>query len=232
MSGVDRRILVVNPNSSADVSALIRRTLHPLLPDGVTATVIQPAQGPKAIQTLSDRHMAEPLAVALLGANPGFDAYVMACFDDIALDQARRFLNAPVVGAVEASVAFARLYARRFAVVTTVETAVPGIRAVLRALGATDQCAVRAAGIGVSEAADGGAAGHSRIDAAIELARDVDGAEAIILGSAGLAGRAGTLQRRHGIRVIDAIGAATRLAIAAMDVPDITASKAAMDYAK
>ncbi len=211
-----RRLLIVNPNSSLEVSRLLHKTALSVLPDGVTVRVIQPATGPAAIQTLADRRIAEPLAVDLLAANADYDAYVMGCFDDIALDQARRVLHVPVVGAVEASVAMARLFARRFSVVTTVESAVPGICSVLQGLGAADQCHVRAAGIGVTEAADGGASSAERLDHAIELARNIDGAQAIILGSAGLTGRAADLTARHRIVVIDAIEAAVRLAIASM----------------
>ncbi|MTH78378.1 aspartate/glutamate racemase family protein [Paracoccus aestuariivivens] len=205
------RILVVNPNSNPAVNILLQGLAERVLPSGVTARVIQPDSGPPAIQTPADRLIAEPLALDLLARHRGYDAYVMACFDDIALVQARRFLRAPVVGAVEASVAMARLVASRFAVVTTVETAVPGIRTVLEGLGATQQCSVRAAGVGVSEAA--GAGGDARIDATIESARDLDGAGAIILGSAGLSGRARALGERHGIVVIDAIEAALLLAL-------------------
>lgn len=213
-----RRLLIVNPNSSAEVSRLVQKTALSVLPREVAVQVIQPATGPLAIQTLADRRVAEPLALDLLAAHADHDAYVMACFDDIALDQARRFLKVPVVGAVEASVAMARLFARRFAVVTTVETAVPGICSVLEGLGAAGQCAVRAAGVGVTEAADGGGSGDARIDEAIERARNIDGAQAIILGSAGLTGRAGDLSRRHRIVVIDAMEAAVRLAVAAIGV--------------
>lgn len=216
-----RRLLIVNPNSSAEVSGLIRQTAQAVLPADVTARVIQPGSAPPAIQTLADRRIAEPLALDLLAAHADHDAYVMACFDDIALDQARRFLQVPVVGAVEASVAMARLFARRFAVVTTVESAVPGICSVLQGLGAAGQCSVRAAGIGVTQAADrgtadGGAAISAQIDRAIERARNIDGAQAIILGSAGLTGRAADLTARHRIVVIDAIEAAVRLAVAAI----------------
>ncbi|MDO8881649.1 MAG: aspartate/glutamate racemase family protein [Pseudotabrizicola sp.] len=213
-----RRLLIVNPNSSVEVSRLIHKTALSVLADGVTIRVIQPDTGPMAIQTLADRRIAEPLALDLLAANADHDAYVMACFDDIALDQARRFLPVPVVGAVEASVALARLFAARFSVVTTVQSAIPGICSVLEGLGAASQCSVRAAGIGVTEAADGGATSEARIDAAIEMARNIDGAQAIILGSAGLTGRAAQLSRKHRIVVIDAMEAAVRLAVAAIGI--------------
>lgn len=208
------RILIVNPNSNPAVNILMEGLAERVLPSGVTARVIQPGASPPAIQTLADRRVAEPMAIDLLARHEGYDAYVMACFDDIALVQARRFLRVPVVGAVEASVAMARLIAGRFSVVTTVETAVPGILAVLEGLGALNQCSVRAAGVGVTEAA--GSGGDARIDAAIETARNIDGAGAIILGSAGLSGRARTLSIRHGVPVIDAMEAALLLAVAGL----------------
>ncbi|MFT3688388.1 aspartate/glutamate racemase family protein [Paenirhodobacter sp.] len=207
------RVLVVNPNGNPVVNALLRDAACRVLPAGVQALVLNPAGSPLSIETPADRAVAEPLALDLLLGHPGFDAYVMACFDDIALAPARRRIAAPVVGAVEASVALARLISDRFAVVTTVETAVPGIRRVLSDLGAERQCTIRAAGIGVAAAADGSAA-DARLDAAIDAARR-DGAGAIILGSAGLAGRAAEMEDRHGLPVIDAMEAAIRLAFAA-----------------
>ncbi len=209
------RLLIVNPNGNPVVNGLLHRTARQVLPAGHEVQVLNPADSPLSIETPADRAVAEPLAIALLAGNPGFDAYVMACFDDIALEAGRRLLRAPVVGAVEASVAFARLRSRRFAVVTTVGSAIPGIRRVLSGLGAEGQCAVRAAGVGVAAAAARSGTADRQLDATIALARDWDGAEAIILGSAGLTGRAAELESRHGLPVIDAMEAAFRLALAA-----------------
>lgn len=209
-----RRLLIVNPNGNPAVNTLLGTVAGRVLPARMQAQVINPGESPVSIHTPADRAEAEPLALDLLARNPGYDAYVMACFDDIALVAGRQMLRAPVIGAVEASVAFARLQADRFAVVTTVEQAVPGIFRVLSGLGAVPQCTVRAAGIGVAAAAGGGDAADARLDAAIIAARDQDGARAIILGSAGLAGRAAALEGRHGLPVIDAMEAAIRLAAA------------------
>lgn len=205
------RYLIVNPNGNPAVNGLLHRVARQVLPRGAEVQVLNPAGSPLSIETPAHRLVAEPLALDLLMRSPGFDAYVMACFDDIALAAGRRALCAPVVGAVEASVAFARLRASRFAVVTTVETAIPGIRRVLSDLGAEEQCTVHAAGLGVAAAAAGAGAAEGQLDAAIARAR-ARGAEAIILGSAGLAGRAAALEDRHGLPVIDAMEAAIRLA--------------------
>jgi allantoin racemase len=204
--GAVRRLLVINPNSNPAVTALIRAAARRALSPGTIAEVINPAASPLSIETPAHRARAEPLAIDLLRGNPGYDGYVMACFDDIALEAGRRFLRAPVVGAVEASLSLARTMAERFAIVTTVETAIPGIRALLGRYGAADICEVLAAGIGVADAAGPGGEADRRVAACVRRARE-NGATTIILGSAGLNGRGPRLRAEFGLPVIDSIEA-------------------------
>ena len=51
----------------------------------------------------------------LLARHPVYDAYAMACFDDIALAAGRRFLGRPIVGSAEAALAVAALPIAAFA---------------------------------------------------------------------------------------------------------------------
>lgn len=208
----ERRILVVNPNSNPEVTRIVSDAASGVLADTTSALVLHPEGSPRSIESRADREVAEPLAIDLLARHPGYDAYVMACFDDIAVSGGRRFVGAPIVCAAEAAIALARLFAPRITIVTTVETMVPGIRALVEGLGAGGICAVRAAGIGVASAAAGGDEIDRRLDATIEDARNFDGAGAIILGSGGLTGRAAALSARHGIPVIDSIQAALSMA--------------------
>lgn len=207
-----RRILVVNPNGNPAVTRLVADTARGVLNPSTAVRVLHPEGSPRSIETRADRCVAEPLALDLLARHRGYDAYVMACFDDIAVTSGRRFLDAPIVCAAEAALSVARLFAARIAIVTTVETMVPGIRTLVKALGAESICTVRAAGIGVASAAAGGAEIARKLDATIEDARNFDGAGAIILGSGGLTGRAGALSSRHGLPVIDSIEAALAMA--------------------
>ncbi|MFN4098520.1 MAG: aspartate/glutamate racemase family protein [Pararhodobacter sp.] len=210
-----RRLLIVNPNGNPLVTARMQECADRVLGPDCTARAVHPMDSPMAIESPADRALAEPLALALLARNKGYDGYVMACFDDIAVAPARKFLTAPVIDAVEASIAAARGLATRFAIVTTVETMVPGIQRVLRRLGAAGECSVRASGISVAEAAAGEADVLSRLDDAIARARDEDGAQVIILGSGGLTGKAGRLSQKYGLPVIDPIDVAVRMADAA-----------------
>ena len=207
-----RRILVINPNGNPAVSQLVSERASAVLRPSTGFQVLHPEGSPLSIETRADRGMAEPLALDLLTRHPAYDAYVMACFDDIAIDRGRQFLSAPIVCAAEAALSVARLFAPRIAIVTTVETMVPGIRALVASLGAAEICTVRAAGIGVASAAAGGDEIARKLDTTIEDARNFDGAGAIILGSGGLTGRAEALSARHGLPVIDSIEAALAMA--------------------
>lgn len=205
-----RRLLLINPNGNPAVTELIRAAARRVLSPETVSKAINPAASPLSIETPRHRAEAEPLAIDLLRANPGYDAYLIACFDDIALDVGRRALRVPVIGAFEASLAIARTIARRFAIVTTAETAVPGIEVLLRRHGAEGICEVIAAGVGVAEAAGSSDGVGTRVAASARRARE-NGATAIILGSAGLSGRAFELEAEVGLPVIDSIEAVLRI---------------------
>ncbi|WOD07653.1 aspartate/glutamate racemase family protein [Marinomonas sp. GJ51-6] len=119
-----RQILIINPNSNQEVTKRIQKAADSILESDCEALVLNPSQSPNAIETLAHRKIAEPLALDLLTQHQGYDGYVMACFDDIAIKASRRFLKVPVVDTVEASISLARLYESRFTIVTTVEAMV------------------------------------------------------------------------------------------------------------
>jgi allantoin racemase len=205
--------LVINPNTNPLVTERIRTAALDVVSPNSRLTVCNPLLGPFAIEDATSRSQAEPNVLALIASQKGqYDAIVLACFDDIALDEARRIADVPVVGAVEAAIHAAMIRARRFAVVTTVESAVPTIVPLVERYGAADVCTVRAAGIGVAEAATRDALADRKIAAAVRAAINQDCAEAIILGSGGLCGRANDLAATFGIPVIDAILSAIKLA--------------------
>jgi allantoin racemase len=93
----------------------------------------------------------------------------------------------------------------RFAIITTVESAVPGIERLAAAYGAAHLCTIRAAGVGVAETAARTPLAEIRLAASIERAITEDRAEAIVLGSGALTGRAEALAKRFGIPFIDGL---------------------------
>jgi allantoin racemase len=207
------RLLVINPNTNDLVTAKIRIAAEAAVAAGTRLAVCNPRYGPFAIEDATTRAEAEPHVIRLIRDQAaGHDGVVLACFDDIALDQARGITDRPVIGAVEAALVAARALAPRFSVVTTVEAAVPTIAALLDRYGYAGVCTVRAAGVGVAEAASGDRAAGRKISAAIADAIRLDGAGAVILGSGGLTGRADEFAAEASVPVVDAIVAAIRMA--------------------
>lgn len=217
-----QRILIVNPNSNPAVTAQIKASALKVLSSYCQADVLHIPNSPFAIESRQDRDIAEPFVIAALRENAGYDAYVMACFDDIGAAQARQFIDVPVIDAVTASVTMARNHGARFAIVTTVQAMVPGIQALLADLGAADACTVIAANVGVAEAAAGGAETLRRLDEAIARAKDEFGAKAVILGSGGLTGHADRLTGFHDLPVIDCIEAAVATAESLFLAPEFS----------
>ena len=158
MSAVSRttrpagHVLVVNPNSDPEVTGRLRDAARRALPSGIRAEVANPAGGPFAIETDSQKAEAVPRVLDLVRERGfgRFGAIAMGCFDDLALEELRRLAPVPVVGTFEAGLLHVRSLSSRFAIVTTFEAALPGIAGLLRRYGAPDCVGIRAAGVGVA----------------------------------------------------------------------------------
>lgn len=210
-----KRILVINPNTNPVVTGRVREVAEQLVSAEVAIDVVSPPAGPFSIESERDRREAESQVVALVRekAPQHYAAYVMACFDDLALDTIRALVREPVVSTCEAGIASARRLSPRFAIVTTVHDAVAGIRLLMVKYGAGPQASVRASGIGVAQAADAGVAVRQRIAQTARDAAREDGAEAILLASGGLTGQAPDLAQSTGMPVVDGVEAAIRQAV-------------------
>ncbi|UTW12302.1 aspartate/glutamate racemase family protein [Marinobacterium rhizophilum] len=208
------RILIINPNTNPAVTQQMKQAASAVASSGTEVVAVNPVEGPFSIESRDDRDRAEVQLLTLVAEqqHQGFDAYVLACFDDIALDNLRALTGAPVVGMFEAGVAAARTLASRFSIVTTVHAAVPTIEALLGQYGASGICRVRAAGIGVAAAAGSGQEAERKIAEAIRDSVEQDAAQAILLGSGGLTGRAAALEQAFSLPVIDGVVAAVKMA--------------------
>jgi allantoin racemase len=209
------RVLVINPNTNPAVTQRVRDAAAGFASAAVGVDVVNPPRGPFSIETAAERAEAEREALALIARadGQGYAAYVLACFDDLALDAARALVDVPVIGTCEAGIAATRALSPRFAIVTTFDAAVPGIRALMQRHGAGPQATVRAAGIGVAAAADAGQGTMQRIVACARAAIDQDGAQALLLASGGLTGLGPALAAAVDCPVVDGVAAAISAAV-------------------
>ena len=206
---------IVNPNTTAAMTAVIARAARNVARAGTTIRAVESAFGPASIEGAYDDAFAVPGLLERIaeGESEGADAHVIACFDDTGLDAARALSNVPVIGIGEAGFHLASMVAHRFAVVTTLARSVPVLENNLLRYGLDRRCArVRATDVPVLELDNPASNARARIAAEISRALDQDGAEAIVLGCAGMADLAASLSAEFGVPVIDGVAAAVVLA--------------------
>jgi allantoin racemase len=206
------RLLVVNPNTTASMTAKIGAAARAVAGPGTEIIAVNPDAGPPSIEGYFDEVFAIPGLIAEMRKFPDVDATIIACFDDTGLDAARSFSPAPVIGIGEAAFHLASLIAGKFTAVTTLARSVPAIEHNLIRYGLASRCArVRAADVAVLELEVPGSVARGRISREIDRAIHDDQAEAIVLGCAGMADLAAELSREHGLPVIDGVAAAVKL---------------------
>lgn len=207
------KILLINPNTTAAMTAGIAEAARAATPADVEIVATQPSFGPASIEGFFDEAIAAAgVAEQMRRAGP-VDAAVIACFGDPGLDAAREVCNGPVLGIAEAAFHAASLVATGFSVVTTMTRTCVIAEHLLHKYGFERRCrGVHGTDIPVLALEDGGLACLPQIEDAARdaLARDRSGA--IVLGCAGMAGLCQALQQRLGVPVIDGVGVAVRLA--------------------
>jgi allantoin racemase len=169
--------------------------------------------GPASIQGYLDVATCVPGLLAEVQRHEGVDAVVVACFDDTGVDAVRCLVDAPVIGIGEAAYHAASLIAPKFSVVTTLSRSVPGLEANLMRYGLDRKCArVRATDIPVLKLEEGDPETLHKIKNEIRTAINEDGAEAIVLGCAGMADLMAELSAEFGLPVVDGVASAVAMA--------------------
>lgn len=207
------RLLVVNPNTTRSMTDKIGAAARAVAATGTNIVAVNPESGPPSIEGYYDEVFAIPGLIAEMRRAGPVDGTIIACFDDTGLDAARSYASAPVIGIGEAAFHMASLISGRFSVVTTLSRSIPAIEHNLVRYGLSSRCAkVRAADVAVLELEVPGSAARGRIAREIDRAIQEDGAEAVVLGCAGMADLAAELSREHGLPVVDGVAAAVKLA--------------------
>ena len=212
-----QRILVINPNSSADVTERMSRALDGLrFGDGPAIDCITLEDGPPGIET--DRHIAQvagPIVAAVEREQNTTSAFVIACFSDPGLHAAREASRVPVYGIAQSGYATALAVGERFGVISILSRGVVRHRRQIAALGFLDRLAADIAiDMGVTELGQGEKVLGRMTEVGEEL-KDA-GADVVVMGCAGMAQYRRPLEDRLGIPVIDPTQAATAMALNAV----------------
>jgi Asp/Glu/hydantoin racemase len=209
------RLLLLNGNTDPAITDLLAARAAEALPRlGLPPAAIVPATAPFGARYIATRAavaIAGHAVLAALAAQVGpdnaqrFDAVLIACFGEPGIEAAREVLPIPVHGMAEASIAAALRIAPRIALLTGGAAWVPMLEefALLRGHG-PDRVMVRGvAPTGDKIARDPDGALAQLAAAAQEAA--AEGAGAVVLGGAGLAGLAGRVGARVPVPVLDSL---------------------------
>jgi len=225
-----RQLLVINPNTSAHVSALLQQHvqaaagLHVAVRT-VTARFGAPYIACEASYAVAAHAALDAWAHDLAQSRPRPDAVLIGCFGDPGLMALRESSPVPVTGLAEASFVEAARHGR-YAIVTGGQRWGPMLQRLAQALGQTDALAGihTVAATGAQLAADPVAA-HALLAPACRDAVRQLGVQAVILGGAGMAGMAAAVQSQlamlgvSGVPVIDSVLAGAHWALHAHPAP-------------
>ncbi|MDP3418269.1 aspartate/glutamate racemase family protein [Falsiroseomonas sp.] len=209
------RILVINPNSSRSCTQGIDVALAGFRAPGLPRIeVTQLDSGPPAIVTWRDWFgVAEPLCQVV--EREAAAAYVIACVSDPGVDAIRTVTRAPVFGPLRSAVAAALARADRFGIIAFGDPSLPRQRRSLQAMGVESRLLGHIPLNLPMEVLTDPAAPRAALVAAGRRIAEM-GAEAVILGCAGMAFHRAAVEEACGIPVIEPCQAAVALALQAV----------------
>jgi allantoin racemase len=223
-----RHLLVINPNTSASVSALLQHHVQAAAGSAVAVTTRTARFGAPYISCEASFAVAghaalDTWAAALAeAADQGLaapDAVLIGCFGDPCLLALRESSPVPVTGLAEASFIEAARHGR-FAIVTGGERWGPMLQRLAQALGHAPVLAGihTVAPTGAQLAADPAAARALLAQACRDTVRQM-GVQAVVLGGAGLAGMAALIQSQVDVPIVDSVVAGANWALRSHAAP-------------
>jgi len=214
-------ILVINPNSSTEMTDHLRVVLTGIKRVDTNLTVVPTKGAPAAIESACDVASATiPMLELIRKANEeDHHAIILACFADPGLEAAREVSNALVLGIQQTSLHVAAMLGHRFTVLTMTSSRVPAKEQDIRRFKLESSLAsVRPLGLSVAEIEAQPERTEEQIRRVSRLAVEEDGAEVIVLGCAGMAGYARDVERELGIVVLDPSAVTLKVCEALLDL--------------
>ena len=206
-------LIVINPNSSQQVTDGIDAAIAPLRQLGRTIRCLTLAEGPPGIESQKQADLTIAPMLRLAATQKDAAGYVIACFGDPGLHALRDQTPLPVLGIQEAAVLTALTLGQRFGVIAILPGSIPRHLRSFGAMGVLDRLAGdRALGLTVADLADPAKSLAAMVATGKRL-RDDDGAHVLIMGCAGMAHYRDTLEAETGLPVVEPCQAAAAMAL-------------------
>ena len=212
-----KKILVINPNSNAQVTVNLTAALQPVSFDaGPEIECVTMAEGPFGVETQADLENAVLPLRRLVAADNSADAFVIACYSDPGLHVCREATQRPVFGIAESGVLTALSRGDRFGVIAVAQRSIGRHVRYVRQMSLMDRfVGERPLDMTVAEAASGDDTLARMVSVGRELI-DRDGANAVVMGCAGMSRHRAALEAELGVPVIDPTQAAVAMALGAV----------------
>lgn len=206
------KLLLINPNISDSVSALIRSEAQRSASPGTGIEVLTAPFGVAYIETRFEALIGAYAAAQLAAEHHArFDAVVVAAFGDPGLTGLREALPVPVTGLTEAALASACLLGQRISIIAISQRIQAWYREVVESYGLGARLAsIRALDRPLASIGDVQGEHAQVLKALAERAVDEDGADVIVLAGAPLAGLARSLRGQLPVPVVDGVSSAVR----------------------
>jgi allantoin racemase len=206
-------IVVINPNSNEVVTYGIRDALKEFnLSEGPPIECVTLKEGPFGIESQLDSDSVIIPLVNLVQSRADAGAFVIACYSDPGLHACRSITQKPVFGIQESGVLSALARADRFGVIAISDASIQRHWRVMARMQVLDRLAGE---LPLNMSVDESARGTKTLEKLVNVGGLLkkQGAEALVLGCAGMATHRKKLEEALGIPVIDPTQAAVALAM-------------------
>lgn len=207
------KLLVINPNTSADVTALIEaEAVRSAGPD--TELLVRTAgHGVEYIETRFESLIAAGAVAEIIAEYHGqVDGVVVAAFGDPGMPALKELVDVPVIGITEAALCAAALQGQRFSIIAISDRITAWYRDCVEHFGLGGRLAsIRSINQSLNSI---GSVQADFKDTLLALSRQAvaeDGADVVILAGAPLAGLARELEGQIPVPVVDGISAGIRM---------------------
>jgi Asp/Glu/hydantoin racemase len=213
-------ILLLNPNTSADVTDLMLNVGRRVAAPGTTLIPCTATRGVPYIATRAEAQIGGAIALEMLAErHREVDAAIIAAFGDPGLFGARELFDLPVIGLAEAAMLTACMAGRRFAIVTFAQALAPWYEECVRAHGLWDRCAgIRMLDDAFEKLSAVATENEELLVALAKRAVVEDDADVLIFAGAPLSGLADRVASRIPVPVIDQVEAAVKQAEALLSL--------------
>lgn len=204
-----KQILILNPNSSDQMTRDIRSTLANMPDNEVTLTVTKTEGSPHVLESFSDYttagyHVLRYLEQLKKDGMP-YDGVLLACMGDPCLFAIKEACPVPVVGIAEAAISTALLLGAKFSILASSAKAKPMMESMVLSYGLCERLAsVETFDLPIDDFMADPDLLRRSVRKTAESAVD-KGAEVLILGCAGMTMLSGEMESLASVPVVDPI---------------------------